>query len=147
MNLCMWRLYCMDRPSCFKCAFSLISSLSCIWKYILCYVINFWVALWCLDDALVKLLNGIWYLPAIFILVQENCLYTLIFIVCPRTTTNSLYIDSFVFTVKQNEQDKSRKKAEEDEGKNQQRNEKLFFQNNGTPDEDFSLNGDTEAIT
>lgn len=52
-----------------------------------------------------------------------------------------------MFTVKHNEQDKGRKKAEEDDGKNQQRNEKLFFQNNGTSDEDFSLNGDTEAIT
>ena len=41
---------------------------------------------------------------------------------------------------------KGRKKAEDD-GKNQQRNEKLLFQNNGICDEDFSLNGDTEAIT
>jgi hypothetical protein len=41
---------------------------------------------------------------------------------------------------------KGRKKAEEDDGKNQERNEKLFLQNNGSSDEDFSLNGDTEAI-
>ena len=39
------------------------------------------------------------------------------------------------------------KKAEEDVWNNQQRNEKLMFQNNGTSDEDLSLNGDTEAIT
>jgi len=43
---------------------------------------------------------------------------------------------------------KGRKKADDDgDGKNQQRNEKLFFQNNGTSDKDFSLTGDTEAIT
>ena len=42
---------------------------------------------------------------------------------------------------------RGRKKAEQDDGKNKQRNEKLLFQNNGTSDEDFSLNGDAEAIT
>lgn len=36
---------------------------------------------------------------------------------------------------------------EEEDGKNQQINEKLLFQNNGTSDEDRSLNGDTEAST